>query len=327
MRLKSIQESANKVENSVNYVSRFSLNALKETSLFESYKKQGNPVIITGLLEGETEWNLNYLSQQLGDLEFPLRYYGKDRYQQDKRHWQNIGSGVTGPPQPFTKYAAMLRSGEAKKNDIYMAKCALKNTPLNEERSLKKIAANLKQLGFNKSASDFNIWLGPGGHVECLHYDLMDGTLIQLYGVKKVVLFPPSQTANLYPFPIYVHLYRGFKLRCWFSQVYPENPDFKTFPQFEEALQFKQEVYLQPGEALFIPAGWWHEVTAVGEGMVCSINRFWRVYPTRRAVFSWSRLRVHLGSISTIPYILVALLKALFSSQRQEKVREILRSL
>lgn len=327
MRLKLIQESANQVENSVDDVARISVNSLTETSFFESYKKKGTPAVITGLLDGETEWNLNYLSQKLGDLEFPLRHYGKDRYQQDKRHWKNIGSGVTGPPQPFSKYAAMLRSGEARKNDIYMAKCGLKNTPLNEERSLKKIAANLQQLGFNKSAGDFNIWLGPGGHVECLHYDLMDGTLVQLYGVKKVVLFPPSQTANLYPFPIYVHLYRGFKLRCWFSQVYPEHPDLKTFPQFEEALQFKQEVYLQPGEALFIPAGWWHEVTAIGEGMVCSINRFWRVYPTARAIFSWSRLRVHLGSISTIPYILVALLKALFSRQKKEKVKEILRSL
>lgn len=327
MVLKLSQKKASQLENSANDISRLPVTKLTEISFFNSYKKPGIPVIITGLLEGENEWNLDYLCQQLGDLEFPLRYYGKDRYQLDKRHWQNIGSGVTGPPQPFTEYAAILRNGEARKNDVYMAKCALKNTPLREERSLKKITANLEQLGFKKSASDFNIWLGPGGHVECLHYDLMDGTLIQLYGVKKVVLFPPSQTANLSPFPIYVHLYRGFKLRCWFSQVYPENPDLKTFPQFEEALRYKQEIYLQPGEALFIPCGWWHEVTAVGEEMVCSVNRFWRVYPTPRAIFSWTRLRVHLGSVATIPYILVALVKALFSSQRKEKVKEILRSL
>mgnify|MGYP000323787689 CR=1 FL=1 len=320
MRLKS-------TPNTSNCIPRFPVKALTEKSFFESYKQQGIPVIITELLDGDTEWNLDYLCQQLGDLEFPLRHYGKDRYRQEKRHWKNIGSGVTGAAVPFREYAAMLRGGEARENDIYLAKCSLKNTPLNEERSLAQITTNLQQLGFNKSAGNYNIWLGPGGHVECLHYDLMDGTLIQLHGVKKVVLFPPSQTANLYPFPIYVHLYRGFKLRCWFSQVYPENPDLKTFPQFEEALSLKREVYLQPGEALFIPSGWWHEVTAEGEGMVCSINRFWRVYPTSRAIFSWSRLRVHLGSVATIPYILLALVKALFSSQRKEKVREILRSL
>ncbi|MDY6803552.1 MAG: cupin-like domain-containing protein [Cyanobacteriota bacterium] len=327
MAIESTNQTTTKPENNVNSVPRFPAKTLTEKSFFESYKKQGIPAVITGLLEGESEWNLDYLCQQLGDREFPLRRYGKDRYQQDKRHWKNIGSGVTGPPQPFSEYAAMVRSGEARENDIYMAKCSLKNTPLKEGRSLPKIAANLQELGFNKSAGDFNIWLGPGGHVECLHYDLMDGTLIQLHGVKKVVLFPPSQTANLYPFGIYVHLYRGFKLRCWFSQVYPENPNLKTFPQFESALQFKQEIYLQPGEALFIPAGWWHEVTALGEGMVCSVNRFWRVYPTSRAVFSWSRLRVHLGSVATVPYVLVALIKALFGKHRKEKVKEILRSL
>ena len=327
MKLKLTQEILNNLQNVVNYVPRFHLKTITKATFFTRYKKPGIPVVITGLLDGEAEWNLDYLCQKLGDLEFPLRRYGKDRYRQEKRYWKNIGSGVTGAEKPFGEYVAMLRSGEARENDIYMAKCSLKNTPLNEGRSLQKIASHLQKLGFNKSASDFNIWLGPGGHVECLHYDLMDGTLIQLHGVKKVVLFPPSQTANLYPFPIYVHLYRGFKLRCWFSQVDPENPDFKTFPHFEEASRFKREVYLQPGEALFIPCGWWHEVTAEGEGMVCSINRFWRVYPTGRAIFSWSRLRVHLGSLATIPYILVALVKALFSSQRKEKVKEILRSL
>lgn len=317
----------NQSESLMNAVGRVTVESLTETRFFADYQKKGIPVVITGLLAVGSEWNLEYLCQRLGNQKFPLRHYGRDRYEQEKRFWKNIGSGVTGESKPFVEYAAMLRDRTAHQKDIYLAKCSIKNTPLNQTKSIESIGEKFENIGLNKPASDYNIWLGPAGHIECLHYDLMDGTLVQLYGVKKVVLFPPSQTSNLYPFPFSVHLYRGFQLRCWFAQVYPDRPDFKIFPQLEEAMQFKQEIFLHPGEALFIPAGWWHEVTAEGDDMVCSINRFWRVYPTDRAIFSWSRWRIHLGSILAIPYTLLSLVKALFSSQRQQKVKEILQKL
>jgi lysine-specific demethylase 8/hypoxia-inducible factor 1-alpha inhibitor (HIF hydroxylase) len=67
---------------------------------------------------------------------------------------------------------------------------------------------------------------------------------MQLHGTKKLVLFPASQTYNLYPFSIYIHLRYGLKLRCWFSQLYTEKPDFKSFPKFQDVLSYKCEVIL-----------------------------------------------------------------------------------
>jgi lysine-specific demethylase 8/hypoxia-inducible factor 1-alpha inhibitor (HIF hydroxylase) len=55
---------------------------------------------------------------------------------------------------------------------------------------------------------------------------------------------------NLSPFPIFIHLRHGLKLRSSFSQVYPEKPDFKSFPKLKEALRHKQEVILNQGEVL-----------------------------------------------------------------------------
>jgi lysine-specific demethylase 8/hypoxia-inducible factor 1-alpha inhibitor (HIF hydroxylase) len=147
--------------------------------------------------------------------------------------------------------------------------------------------------------------VGPGGHIECLHYDPLNGTLMQLHWAKKVLLFPSSQTDKLYPFPVYIHLLYGLKLRAWFSMVYPENPDFVSFPKLKQALQHKQEVRLNQGEMLYIPAHWWYEVTALGDEMVCSVNHFWRVYPTLRVVFSWSSRRVILADICAVPYLLL----------------------
>ena len=299
-------------------VSRVSIANLTSETFFERYQKPGQPVILTDLLEADcaATWNLEYLCQHLNNHKFLLRRYGKDRYSQDKREWTDIGSGVATEYRTFAEYAAMVRSRESFEQDIYLGKCAINHTPLYETDTIGLIQQKLQGLGLTKPISPFNIWVGPAGHNECLHYDPMDGTLIQLYGTKKIILFPPSQTGNLYPFPIYTHLFHGMKLRTWFSQLYPENLDFDAFPRFKEALKDKKEIILHPREALYIPTGWWHEVTALGDEMVCSINRFWRVYPTKRAVFTWCRWRSHLGSLCALPYLVLSFLTAMFSKNR-----------
>jgi lysine-specific demethylase 8/hypoxia-inducible factor 1-alpha inhibitor (HIF hydroxylase) len=302
-----------------NQVARVDASDLTAESFFEQYQKLGKPVIVTGLLKNG-DWNLEYLCQNLGEQEFLLRYYGKTRYQYDKRHWKNIGSGVEGKKMEFNKYAELLRDRQAHEHDIYLAKCSIKNTTLDSENVLNSAA---ERLGLHKAISDFNIWISPGGHTECLHFDAVDGTLVQMHGAKKIVLFPPSQIYNLYPFPLSIHLRHGLKLRSWFSQVYPENPDFESFPKLKTALQHKHEVILNQGELLYIPAGWWHEVTALGNEMVCSVNRFWHISPTTRAIFSWSVWRTYLGNIFAIPYVLSSVIVALCSPDRQQKLKKI----
>ena len=278
----------------------------------------GNPVIVTGLPAGD--WNIDYLREQLGSQEFFFRYYGQERYQQDKRTWKNIGSGVPLQMMPFTDYIELLHSHEAHEKDIYLAKCSLRDTNLENNESLSGIG---EKLGLTKPIGNLNLWVAPGGHMECLHYDTLDGILMQLHGTKKVVLFPPNQTYNLYPFSVFVHLLRGLELRSWFSTVYSENPDFIAFPKFKQALANKQEVILEPGEMLYIPMVWWHEVTALGNEMVCSVNQFWGVYPTSRAILSWNRWRVIFSNILAIPYLVVKFAIALLSQSRKQQLKQI----
>lgn len=298
-------------------IRRVAASALTASVFFEQYQKPGTPVIVTGLLDTEPDWNLDYLREKLGTFALPIRRYGWKRYEQDKRQWKSIGSGTEAQRVPFTDYAEMLQSGKAREQDIYLVKRSLKNTPLEQNlASLQKVG---EQLGLSP-ISDFNLWLGTSGHVTCLHYDPMDGTLLQLHGAKKVVLFPPSQLYNLYPFPVWVHLRHGLKMRASYSQVYPERPDFEAFPRLKQALQYRYDDVLQQGEVLFIPAGWWHELTTLGnevrDGVVCSVNRFWHV-PTVRSLHLWSKWRVHLGSVCAIPHILADFGRAIASGNPQ----------
>ncbi|MBD1902442.1 cupin-like domain-containing protein [Trichocoleus sp. DQ-A3] len=308
------------LEKQVKPIERVDISSVTPEIFFEKYQKTGTPIIITGLLESEGDWNLDYLCEKFGSQELIFRNPGREREKQEKRKWKSIGSGVNLQSMPFTEYAEMLRNHKAHENDINLGKCPLKNTPLANTQSLKIIGS---RLGLTKPASELNIYVAPGGHRSGLHYDSVDGTLMQLHGAKKIVFFPPSETYNLYPFPVYIHLRHGLKLRSWFSQVDLENPDFKTMPKFKQALQHKCEVILEQGETLYIPAGWWHEVIGLGDEMVCAVNRFWRIYPTSRAVFSWSRWRAACGIIFALPYTFLNFAIALGSSNRKQKISKI----
>ncbi|GFR63638.1 tRNA wybutosine-synthesizing protein 5 [Elysia marginata] len=92
------------------------------------------------------------------------------------------------------------------------------------------------------------------------HYDVMDNLLIQVTGSKKVVLFPPTDVDFLYMC--------GDK-----SQVLNvDKPDLAKFPQFVHASRV--EGYLEPGDVLFIPALWFHNMTYLEFGV--AVNVFWR---------------------------------------------------
>lgn len=303
--------------NSVTTILRVDISHLTPKIFFEKYRRTGTPVIITGLLQLERNWDLAYLEEQFGQQEVLIRNYGRSRYQQEQHKWKTIGSGVELQSMPFSQYAEMLRTHQAHENNICLGKYPLKRTPIVDIDGLKTVG---EKLGFTKPISDFNLYLAPGGHHSGLHYDSVDGTLMQLHGRKKLVLFPPDQTYNLYPFPVYSHLRHGLKLRCWFSQVSPEQPDLQAFPKFQQAVQHRSEVILHPGEVLFIPAGWWHDVTALGNETVCAVNRFWRIYPTQRAVFAWSRWRAVLGNICALPYLSWQLLLTLLSKNRKQQL-------
>ena len=92
------------------------------------------------------------------------------------------------------------------------------------------------------------------------HYDVMDNLLIQVNGLKKVVLFPPSDASNLY--------LDGDKS----AVINVETPDLSKYPKFSYVTKYK--CILEPGDILFIPALWFHNVVAIEFGI--AVNVFWK---------------------------------------------------
>ncbi|XP_060081993.1 uncharacterized protein LOC132561282 isoform X2 [Ylistrum balloti] len=97
------------------------------------------------------------------------------------------------------------------------------------------------------------MWLGSENAYTNCHYDAYGYNLVaQIYGRKRWLLFPPSDTKYLYATRI------PFEESSIFSQVDVKNPDLKLHPKIK--LTNVYEVILEPGQILYVPRHWWHYV-------------------------------------------------------------------
>jgi hypothetical protein len=117
--------------------------------------------------------------------------------------------------------------------------------------------------------SSMNLWISGKSCKTPLHIDDTPNFLAQIFGRKRVILFSPDESKNLYP---------GVDLpmpHC--SRVDVFAPDFGAFPRYSEAIQRKLVLDLNPGDILYLPKGWWHAVESVNVSI--SVN-FWHAHRT-----------------------------------------------
>jgi hypothetical protein len=110
-------------------------------------------------------------------------------------------------------------------------------------------------------------WLGPARTVTPLHCDYDDNIFAQIWGSKRIFLAPPHHDAFLYT--------REANPVLFGSPFDPEAPDFDAFPLARQAAIV--ECVVHPGEMLYVPAGWYHQVRALTFSL--SANRWARAMP------------------------------------------------
>ncbi|KAK7495632.1 hypothetical protein BaRGS_00013079 [Batillaria attramentaria] len=102
--------------------------------------------------------------------------------------------------------------------------------------------------------SKSTMWIGSPGACTPCHYDSYGFNLVaQIQGRKQWVLFPPEDSAFLYPTRI------PYEESSVFSQVDVTRPDMTRFPLFKKSRPYS--VTLEPGQVLYVPRHWWHFVT------------------------------------------------------------------
>ncbi|GAA0315448.1 cupin-like domain-containing protein [Sphingomonas oligophenolica] len=121
------------------------------------------------------------------------------------------------------------------------------------------------------------VWIGNAMRV-ATHYDASTNLAAVVAGRRRFTLFPPEQVANLYVGPLDRTL-AGPPV----SMVDPDEPDLERYPRFVEALKHAQVADLGPGDALLIPAIWWHHVRAFDTFNV--LVNYWWDYDTAASPF------------------------------------------
>jgi len=117
--------------------------------------------------------------------------------------------------------------------------------------------------GYLDPAQEFDrifLWIGPKGIITPLHHDLTNNFFIQFYGSKKWRLIPSMQVPYMYN---NFHVYSDFEYL---------SHDAKMHPDFTKASVIEIDVH--PGDALFVPIGWWHHVVGLETSISMSFTNF-----------------------------------------------------
>lgn len=131
-------------------------------------------------------------------------------------------------------------------------------------------------------------WIGPAGTYTGLHWDVAPNLFGQILGSKEFTLYPPGQGRHLYPA-------RRYDFGSVLSEVDGRHPDLLRHPGFAEARGIRAVV--RPGEMLFTPRGWWHQVTSLEHSISVSSFAFGPLELARDALPGLAKHALHLAGL------------------------------
>jgi hypothetical protein len=138
-------------------------------------------------------------------------------------------------------------------NDVYVTtnNAALRHPGL--APLLEEIDVPAEIFGESLDPARMGLWFGAAGTHTTMHHDHANAMLCQVLGRKRVQLVLPESLTMLERAR---GVYSGWD------------------PREEEFPQDVIDVVLEPGEAVFLPTGWWHQVDALDLSISVSIRKF-----------------------------------------------------
>lgn len=229
---------------------------LSGDAFYRWYYSCNRPVVLLEQMQNWPalyRWTPEYLAQHYGD-EVVEVMAGRDS---DPNYEINCERHQT--TMRLRQYVELVQSaGET--NDFYMVANNHSLESGNMRGLLQDIALFDGILDPPENSARIFLWFGPPGTVTPFHYDSMNVLLAQVLGRKLVTMIPSFQTPLMYN---RIGVY---------SDVTYEAPDYDLYPLFRNAIPI--EVLLEPGQALFIPVGWWHHVRSLDISMSVSFTNF-----------------------------------------------------
>lgn len=117
-----------------------------------------------------------------------------------------------------------------------------------------------------------SLWIGNRS-TTATHWDLPQNLACVVAGRRRFTLLPTGQVANLYVGPLDFTL-AGQPI----SLVDIDAPDLERFPRFAEAWTEAEQAVLEPGDAIYVPSLWFHNVKSL-DPIGAMVNFWWRDGP------------------------------------------------
>ncbi len=209
------------------------------------YHKAMRPVHIKGLMFQQPagkKWTLQWFKENMGH--HTVSFF--DNY--DKETIKTT-STFTPHKMKLGDYLDLIAKDEPTGIRLFRVDFYKLNPELRKDYSCPPIMKSIM------SKHGFMFMGGKGGDVRA-HIDVdYSGVLLsQAFGRKRVVLFGPENTPFMYKLPFNTHTMADFK-----------NPDFKKYPGMKYLKGI--ELILEPGDAVYMPSGWWHYNTYLNAGL------------------------------------------------------------
>jgi hypothetical protein len=211
----------------------------------ERYAIGCRPVVLTDVARdwpAMQRWSPAYLKAHFGHLEVDIQAErnADPKFEQNKlAHRRTVRVG---------DFVDQVLAGGAT-NDYYL-------TANNEVLRRPEFAPLLQDIGSlpdfcrrEEISRSFNFWFGPAGTNTPLHHDTLMLLHTQVVGRKRWRFISPLDTHRVY---------NHFGV---FSPIDLDAPDFDRYPLFRDVKVL--EVVVEPGETIFLPLAWWHQVTGL----------------------------------------------------------------
>jgi len=203
----------------------------------KNYLNARKPLIIKNMARqwpAYQKWTLDYMKSVVGDQTVPL-----------------YDSAKADPSKPINASAAEMKFADYvdlikdKPTDLRI----FLFDPIKHAPKLLEDYIAPKNLMGGFLDSYPNMFFGGKGSVTFLHYDIDLAHIFHTHfnGRKHVVLFENKWKERLYQIPFATYALEDYDV---------ENPDFDKFPGLKGVTGF--EAYLEHGDTLFMPTGYWH---------------------------------------------------------------------
>ena len=117
------------------------------------------------------------------------------------------------------------------------------------------------------------LWLGNRGTTPA-HFDSSHNLACVAVGRRRFTLLPPQSAADLYLGPPDIA-----PTAAPMTVAHLHAPDFERFPRLRQALDAAFVAELAPGDAIYIPPLWFHQVESLDPYLNALVNSWWRPEP------------------------------------------------